>query len=153
MLVEFYTNLSDEKTYPKQLKNKYSVEGTIRDDSFSESDPVLIFKYDENILNSNYVYIPYLNMYYHITNRDRNRTGTVIVSLHWDPLMKYWEQIKENEGMLVRSELYGNFYIQDNQLPLQQNTDITYAKSYASPFTGFSVILNALNTAHTGTSE
>lgn len=145
--------MSEVSEYPKKLTAPYEVEGAVRDTDFDEMDPVLTFKADSRLNGKNYAYMPTTGMYYHVVDRNRTRTGLIQITFHFDPLMKYLDEVKECDGLLVRSELYGNFYLSDDQVPLQQDTMITYSKFYESPFNGFSIIMGALNTARADTTD
>ena len=59
--------------------------------------------------------------------------------------MSFKDEFLQNEGYIDTSLSYGNFYLNDPNLPVQQNTKITTRINYNSGFGGYSIVMNCLN--------
>lgn len=127
--------------------------GNLRQKNVSVIDPVITIQYSGEIINCNYAYIPEYKRYYFINEFSNIVNGIVDISLHVDVLMSFKDEFLENDGYVDTSLNYGNFYINDTNTPVQQNTDLFVVKQFTSPFSGSSIVMNCLNTTHQLTVE
>lgn len=125
-----------------------NLSGTLRQKNVSVINPTITIAYSKDIFSCNYAYIPEFNRYYFITGFSNVVNGIVDVSMHVDVLMSFKDEFLKNNGYIDTSLNYGNFYLNDPNTPVQQNTDLFTVKQFNSPFTGSSVVMNCLNTAH-----
>lgn len=125
-----------------------NLSGTLRQKNVSVLNPTITIAYSKDIFSCNYAYIPEFNRYYFITGFSNVVNGIVDVSMHVDVLMSFKDEFLKNNGYIDTSLNYGNFYLNDPNTPVQQNTDLFTVKQFNSPFTGSSVVMNCLNTAH-----
>lgn len=130
------------------LSQTATLTGNLRQKNVSVTDPTITINYDSSVFQCNYAYIPEFNRYYFITGFSNVVNGIVDISMHVDVLMSFKDEFLQNEGYIDTSLNYGNFYLNDPNAPVQQNTDLFKVKSFDSPFTGSSVIMNCLNTTH-----
>lgn len=144
MTIILYKNTSEDNQINKTLVEDITLEGTLRDDT-SIQDPVIVFNLGKEVFNYNYAYIPEFNRYYFIENIRTVRTNLTQISMHVDVLMSFKDEFLQNEGYIDTSLSYGNFYLNDPNLPVQQNTKITTRINYNSGFGGYSIIMNCLN--------
>ena len=148
MTITFYNNYSEDNKIHKEISDELSFEGTLRDEEVSLSNPTIRFKLNNDILTKNYCYIPEFRRYYYVVNFSIIRNEIVEVTLKSDVLMSFWEEFKGNAAYVDKSRDYGNFYLVDENLPVQQNTKIERRVIHDTPFKGTSIIMNALNTAY-----
>lgn len=85
-------------------------------------NPSFIVEYNSNLLNANYCYISELNRYYYITSHNLERGNRLIFNCEVDVLKTYYEQIKNCNATVIRSESEGKpTGIPDKQLPINPN--------------------------------
>lgn len=116
MEVQFYYNLSDARVINKNIVGGSTFSGQARDETDVMS-PVIIFDTDE-ILRFNYAYIPELQRYYNITNRNCYRDGLWEVTMAVDVLMSFRADILALDVVVDKQSMEenGNEYIDDSSL-------------------------------------
>ena len=157
MIIELYKNTSEKNVVHKTLEVGITLEGTIRDDAVDIMNPVITVNNDTNYFLYNYAYIPEFKRYYFFAEPPRViRTGVCQLILTVDVLMSfkgteangYSDGFLGNTGYVISSTNYANFYLNDGNMPVQQNTKMTTHKVFLSPFstkTGGSMVLNCTN--------
>lgn len=116
MEVQFYYNVSDARVINKNLISGDSFEGQARDEVDIMS-PVVLFDTDE-ILRYNYAYIPELQRYYNISDRNIFREGLIEVTFDVDVLMSFRADILNLSVVVDKQSMEenGNEYIDDSSL-------------------------------------
>lgn len=149
MTITFYKCTAENRHVDKKnyLIEVNTIEGTLRQKNVSVKDPIITIAYSSEILGANYAYIPEYKRYYYINGYSNIVNGIMDVSMHVDVLMSFKDEFLQNEGYIDTSLGYGNFYLNDPNTPVQQNTDLFVVRSFDSPFVGSSVVMNCLNTA------
>lgn len=85
-------------------------------------NPSFIVEYKANLLTANYCYISELNRYYYITSHTLEKGNRLIFNCEVDVLKTYYEQIKNCNATVIRSESEGKpSGIPDKQLPINPN--------------------------------
>lgn len=85
-------------------------------------NPSFIVEYKANLLTANYCYIAELNRYYYITSHTLEKGNRLIFNCEVDVLKTYYEQIKNCNATVIRSESIGKpTPIPDKQLPIDPN--------------------------------
>lgn len=150
MEIKIYTCTAENRQVDKTefLNEVATMEGALRQKSVSVVDPVIEVAYSADIFNCNYAYIPEFKRYYYINEFSNVVNGIVALSLHVDVLYSFKDQFLQNSGYVDASLNYANFYLNDPNTPLQQNSDLFTVKSFNSPFNGASIVMNCLNTSH-----
>lgn len=151
MDITLYRSQAEDKMVHKEelLSEVATLQGALRQKNVSVINPVIEVAYSDELFNCNYAYIPEFKRYYYINEFSSIVNGMVAISLHVDVLMSFKDEWLQNSGYVDSSLNYGNFYLNDPNTPVQQNTDLFTVKSWTSPFTGSSIVMNCLNTAHT----
>ena len=157
MTVIFYKNTSDNNDVHKKLVAPIETEaGVLRDEDVNVFEPIITVKANDKLFQYNYCYIPAFSRYYFFKEPITiHSKGLYMVNLHADVLMNfqgtpangYSDGWLGNAGYVDTSKNYGNFYLHDNSMPVQQNTKITTHKIYNTPFSGnaSSIVMNCLN--------
>lgn len=122
MNVEFYKCSDDPRVLNKSLQNVATVNCQIYD-SCSILAPVLMLRYDSNIMNSNYIRIPDWNRFYYINNINVDNAKTMYVTAAVDVLNTYKEQILNCNATAIRNENTGTTYVPDSSFPLYPCSD------------------------------
>lgn len=150
MEVKIYKCTAENRHVDKTeyLTEVATMEGALRQKSVSVVDPVIEVAYNEDIFSCNYVYIKEFKRYYYISEFSNVVNGIVALSLHVDVLYSFKDQFLQNSGYVDTSLNYANFYLNDPNTPIQQNSDLFTVKTFDSPFNGSSIIMNCLNTTH-----
>ena len=165
MEIRLYKNTSEDRQINKNLMDEIVLTGSIRDDSVDIMDPIITVNSNIAYIDYNYCYIPDFHRYYFFSAPPTIvRTGVFQLLLHVDVLMSfkgtpengYSDGFLGNAGLVETTANYGNFYLMDPQLPLQQNSQITLHKNYDSPFSRGSssqypstIVINATNVGNT----
>lgn len=116
MEVRFFYNKSDSRVINKNLVVGEIFEGQMRDECDVMS-PIILFE-KKNVLRYNYAYIPSLQRYYSIVNRNALRDGLWEVQFAVDVLMSFRNDII-NLNVIVDKQAMrknGNEYIDDGSL-------------------------------------
>lgn len=148
MEIKLYTCTAENRHINKTdyLVEVASLSGNLRQKNVSVTDPVITIKYDSSVFGCNYAYIPEFKRYYYINGFSNVVNGIVDIAMHVDVLMSFKEEFLQNKGYVDASLNYGNFYLNDPNTPVQQNTELFTVKQFDSPFVGSSIIMNCLNT-------
>lgn len=150
MIIKLYKCFSENERVDKTdtIVEVKTMEGALRQENVTVVNPVITLQYSSEIFKCNYAYIPEFNRYYFINDFSNIVNNIVEISLHVDVLMSFKDEWLQNAGYVDTSLNYGNFYLNDQNTPVQQNTDLFVVKQFNSPFNGSSIIMNCLNTAH-----
>lgn len=161
MIIKLYKNTSENRQVDKVLVDEIELTGSIRDDNVDLLDPVITVKADEKYLLYNYAYIPDFERYYFFSAPPSLlRTGVYQIFLHVDVLMSfkgtaendYSDGFLGNNGYVTTSMRYGNFYLYDSNLPIQQNTKLTNIQNFRTIFSNedaYCFVLNCTNIGST----
>lgn len=116
MDVIFYYNLSDDRTINKNLVQPRTFEGVMRDE-VNVMSPVVRFE-NPGILRYNYAYIPELQRYYSVVERNCYREGIWDVSFEVDVLMSFRGDIMNMVAIVDKQSQVdvGDEYIDDGSL-------------------------------------
>ena len=149
MKIILYVCNSDKHTINKELASAIELNGNaIREDRNNIENPTIMFVSENtDVFKYNYAYIPDFYRYYFFSNPITIvRNGVYELNLESDPLMSFKDEFLSNSGYVETSKDYGNFYIDDKQMPIQQNTIIPTVKQYQSPFSSreTSVVMSVL---------
>lgn len=160
MEIKLYKNTSEDRQVNKELFDEIVLVGTIRDESVDVLNPVITVNADTAYLDYNYAYIPSFGRYYFFSAPPSLvRTGVFQLFLHVDVLMSfkgtpeasYSDGFLGNSGYVQTSMRYGNFYLVDGNLPIQQNTKLTNVQNFPTLFSKrdgsspYSFVINATN--------
>ena len=98
----FLTTTDDNRKVSKSFTvNKSNVACNIYD-SCDLYNPTLIIK-SNNVISSNYLYIPNFNRYYFIVNKNLDKAGITIINCECDVLMSFKSSILSSTQMIIRS--------------------------------------------------
>lgn len=127
MVLNLYTNNSDDKVVTKDITSLVSLTGTLRDDC-SIIDPVIMISSDSfnNAMAAacNYAMIPEFGRYYFVKNITLSGKFWVI-EMHVDVLASFQTELKSLEAIVSRQENKFNLYLQDGMFKTYQNPKIT----------------------------
>lgn len=112
MIANFYENLSDNRVVDKDLRTMKSNIPIILKDDTDILKPTFILQYDEDILNSNYIYVTELKRYYYIENITLSQKR-IYVTASVDVLNTYKDDILNLKAVLKRQENKYNTYLND----------------------------------------
>lgn len=159
MTIKLYKNISERNVVHKTIENEIVLDGTLRDEKVNMINPVITVQNNTEYYQYNYAYIPDFKRYYFFdTPPSIIRTGVCQLNLSVDVLMSfkgteengYSDGFLGNTGYVSDSTLYANFYLNDRNMPLQQNTKMSTHKVFESPFsqrTRATMVLNCTNLA------
>lgn len=135
--VVFYTNNSSSNKVDKELVEKYTVNGTLRN-GCSIIDPVILFEANSPGFQSNrvnYLYVAEFERYYYVTNIVSVNYTLWEVHCHVDVLMSFKEQIRAQTAVVSRQESKYNLMLDDGIFMTYQNPKIqTLLFSNPTPF-------------------
>lgn len=112
MIANFYENLSDNRVVDKDLRTMKSNIPIILKDDTDILKPTFILQYDEDILNSNYIYVTELKRYYYIENITLSQKRMYITA-SVDVLNTYKDDILNLKAVVKRQENRYNTYLND----------------------------------------
>ena len=149
MKIHLYINQSEKNEVNKLLASEIELDGSaLRDEANNIETPIIrIVSSSTNIFKYNYCYIPEFFRYYWFSSPPTIlRNGIYEINLESDPLMSFKDEFLQNSGYVETSKNYGNFYLDDQNMPIQQNTKISTVKQFSSPFSedNTSVVMNVL---------
>lgn len=124
MTVKLYNNNSPNKTVNKDITLIDTVD-CILYDTTSILNPVIKLK---NIPSCNYLYIPYLNRYYYITDIVTSNQSCY-VSCKCDVLMTYKENIYNTNQLVIRSETFHDTMLVDTAYNMSTD-NLLYTRSF-----------------------
>lgn len=135
MEVIFYYNASDDRAINKVLIGGTSFLGVPRD-NMNVMNPIVRFEAD--ILQFNYAYIPSLQRYYAITSVDCFRDGVWDVSFAVDVLMSFRGDIMALSAIVDKQSMVanGDEYIDDGSL-VTDNVMFTRVHEFDSGFNDY----------------
>lgn len=96
--------------------------------------PVLKFKYDNNLTDINYCYIPELSRYYFINNITLDSGDTMILTCEVDVLMSFRADILNLDAICLRNQHDFNPYIEDDLPTTVKATTTNYIMFSETPF-------------------
>lgn len=126
MVINFYQTRSEKERLTKVLSSLLSVEGKIKQD-FSLENPVIMFKYTEDLIDKNYAYIPEFGRYYY--REEPIIMGDFMqISFHVDVLMSFKTDILTSTIRAIRSASNYNNMMADNMIIGTGKTIYSYRK-------------------------
>lgn len=144
MDVILYYNMSDARKINKELVGGTTFTGQPRGE-LSVMNPVLLFD-NSDVLRYNYAYIPSLERYYSIENRNAYREGLWELSFSVDVLMSFRNDIINLNVIVDKQSMpdNGNEYIDDGSL-VSENVMFKTVYSFPNGFndTGEYVLITA----------
>lgn len=129
--VVFMYNNEPMNKISKSPETKYTLSGTLRDES-SIVDPVILVEKD-NPLDANYAYIEAFRRYYYIKDITSVRTGLWRVTMHTDVLKTFSEGILNSPCIVAKSSSRFNLYLNDSDYKCEQ-CDIVLTKTFPTGF-------------------
>ena len=134
MEIKLYKNLSENNVIGKTLTQIKSVEANLKND-VSVINPTLVLAYTENILESNYCFIPKFNRYYFIDEIVPITGDRCIVKCRVDVLESFKEDIKSLTVILDKSQsIYkSNKYLDDGSFVVE-NKDFNTIYNFTNGF-------------------
>ena len=134
MEIKLYKNLSENNVIGKTLTQIKSVEANLKND-VSVINPTFILYYTDNILQSNYCFIPKFNRYYFIDEIVPITGDRCIVKCRVDVLESFKEDIKSLTVILDKSQsIYkSNKYLDDGSFVVE-NKDFNTIYNFTNGF-------------------
>ena len=134
MEIKLYKNLSENNVIGKTLTQIKSVEANLKND-VSVINPIFILYYTDNILQSNYCFIPKFNRYYFIDEIVPITGDRCIVKCRVDVLESFKEDIKSLTVILDKSQsIYkSNKYLDDGSFVVE-NKDFNTIHNFPNGF-------------------
>lgn len=125
MIVNFYNAKIKKNELNKNLGTAIVKTCELKNGSSIE-DPVLYMQHDATLFGTNYVYIPDFGRYYFISGREIAE-HTEYITCHVDVLKTYANDIKNSNGIAIRSQIY-NKNLADNMIVPLESERVTYRK-------------------------
>lgn len=152
MNATIYVNNSDKRVINKDLTQVSQFTIDILQPC-SLQKPRLVLTPESNGLHGNYLYISEFERYYYIENQIMGK-GRIILECKSDPLMSFWQQIKELDVVLekagTKSSRYWNMYLNDEDAKMYNYTLEEIHKLELLEGDGFSENVNNILLALTG---
>lgn len=120
MTIEIYKTSSEPEKVYKTLKYLTTVSGSIINET-SIIEPSIRINI-EAIPEGCYIYIPAFGRYYFVKDKKPVRENIVDVVMHVDVLYTYRSNISNVKALVERQENSYNPYLQDNMLPISNDT-------------------------------
>ena len=132
--IKLYKNLSENNVIGKTLTQIKSVEANLKND-VSVINPTFILYYTDNILQSNYCFIPKFNRYYFIDEIVPITGDRCIVKCRVDVLESFKDDIKSLTVILDKSQsIYkSNKYLDDGSFVVE-NKDFNTIYNFTNGF-------------------
>lgn len=132
--INFYWNKSENNRLTKDIQELYTCNGTLKDDT-SIINPTILIEQPINVIGgTNYMYIESLGRYYFITDMVSLSYNLTAIYAHVDVLMSFADYIKQNAGIVKRSQTDWNLYLNDGSFKVYQyRTYSTYQFPNAFP--------------------
>lgn len=118
--VTLYNNSSEPERVSKSLSQVTSFTGHLKEDS-SIITPTILMSGD-GVVTANYMYIPQFNRYYFINDVKKGKNGLIELYAKCDVLYTYRNQIRACNALIERQESSYNPYLQDNLVPISNDT-------------------------------
>lgn len=134
MEVILYKNSSENNVIGKSLVQIKRVECNLKND-VSVINPTLVIAYTENILGSNYCFIPKFNRYYFIDEIVPITADRCVVKCRVDVLESFSDNIRNLMAVVDKqsSGVVANEYVNDGSLIVQTN-EFTRIHNFPSGF-------------------
>ena len=134
MEIKLYKNLSENNVIGKTLTQIKSVEANLKND-VSVINPTFILYYTDNILQSNYCFIPKFNRYYFIDEIVPITGDRCIVKCRVDVLESFKDDIKSLTVILDKTQsIYkSNKYLDDGSF-IVENKDFNTIHNFPNGF-------------------
>ena len=110
MNLTLYKTKSTNNTLSKELTTIKSVTFKFKDNA-SIITPKIELLYDESYINANYVYVPYFNRYYYITNKTVEPGARIVIDCKCDVLMSFKDDILKCSGIVKKNQNKYNLYL------------------------------------------
>lgn len=127
MKIDLYKNTSKENEIEKIIKDKKTIEGTLKT-TIDITDFSVIFNFFEDWNNYNYVYVEKLKRYYFVESKRIINNSFVEYDLIEDVLMSFKDLIRSQNILLTESEIAfngsKNSYTSENKLTVVNNYDM-----------------------------
>lgn len=120
--ITLYNNNSEPERVTKSLSGARNYSGNLKEDCDIINPVVLIDGASAGVANFNYMYIPAFGRYYYITNVTAVTGALFEVHGKVDVLYTYRDQIRACMALIERQENSYNPYLQDNMLPISNDT-------------------------------
>lgn len=134
MNIQFYWNKSENNRLYKDIQELYDYGGTFKDDTSIINPTILIQQPINLIVGANYMHIESLGRYYYITDMVSISYNLTEIQAHVDVLMSFADYIKQNAGIVKRSQNDWNLYLNDDSFKVYQyRTYSTYQFPNAFP--------------------
>ena len=130
--IVFMYNNEPMNKISKSPETKFTLTGTLRDES-SIVDPVILVEKDDPI-DANYAYIEQFRRYYYIKDITAVRTGLWRITMHTDVLKTFSEGILNSPCIVAKSSSRFNLYLNDSDYKCEQ-CDLVFTKVFPSGFT------------------
>ena len=116
MEIKLYYNSSDNRCINKELKNEFSISGTLREETSVINPEITITS--TSTLRYNYCYIPTLRRYYYINNIISVKNNVWKLIMEVDPLMSFKNDILSLKVVVSKQSSIdnGDEYIDDGSL-------------------------------------
>lgn len=124
--LNLYLTTSEKTALTKTMAtgSKVELKGTLRNAS-DVLDPIIEIEADAStIAGKNYFEIPSFGRKYFLTEITASGYGRTIIHGHVDVLSTYASQIRNNSGILGRSENKWNMYMDDNMIKVDSRPQI-----------------------------
>lgn len=115
-----------------------TIEGTLKNETSIIDPEIMIEVKDEISLPSlttcNYLYIERFKRYYFIRNVRSVRNNIAVISAHVDVLYTYGDEIKKNQGLILRSASNFSKMLDDGTFKIYSNPHIVTKKLTGETF-------------------
>ena len=132
MDVILYKNSSENNVIGKSLAQIKSVECNLKND-VSVINPTLVLAYTENILGSNYCFIPKFNRYYFIDEIIPITADRSIIKCKVDVLESFKNDIKSLTAIIDKQETISDKFIDDGSW-IVENKDFLQSYNFSNGF-------------------
>lgn len=135
MKITFYKTTDDRRVVNKTLTSitgLNTIDMTIKG-AVNLDNPEFILSYTSKIGSANYFVLDDSGKAYFMDEPEVTTGGRMIIRGKLDVLYTYRNELKKLPAIVARAEKYQNVYLNDAQLPMQQNEDrdLKYFKSNA----------------------
>lgn len=123
--IKLYRNTSPKNAINKSISEVASIDGVLKQEC-SVTAPIIL--YNGDYVAFNYAYIPAFGRYYFLTDMISVRNGLWELHFSVDPLFSFRTEILSNTCILERQQYLYNMYIQDQEIPLQEDDFVTTSR-------------------------
>lgn len=139
MQITLYNNKSDNRVLNKDITQVYELSSVILKDDTELVNPTFILNGSINTASFNYIYAPSLHRYYYVSNVTYSQQR-LYITCHIDVLMSYKTYLLAKSAILSRSANKYNTYQIDNDIPQENENNIT-TLPFPHGFEGESLVL------------